>query len=83
MIKSLKTRLIPTHIVPLAASPMGCNLLCGLRVNITIIGVSSTALKKYCRHRNIPTPPRGYWNMYFAGKLDECEKIKQKLLNHN
>lgn len=25
------------------------------------IGVSSGAVKKWCKNRNIPTPPRGYW----------------------
>ncbi len=31
------------------------------------IGVSDVALKKTCRNRGIPTPPRGYWAKVQAG----------------
>lgn len=27
-----------------------------------VLGVSNTAVSKRCRHRGIPTPPRGYWS---------------------
>jgi hypothetical protein len=45
------------------------------------IGVTSSGLKRYCKYRNIPTPPRGYWNKYNFGMFRECEEIKNKTIN--
>lgn len=33
------------------------------------LGVTSVAVKKWCNHRGIETPPRGYWAKLAAGKL--------------
>ena len=33
------------------------------------LGVTSTALKKWCKRREVPTPPRGYWAKKQFGKL--------------
>jgi Zn finger protein HypA/HybF involved in hydrogenase expression len=44
-----------------------------------IYGVSPNSIKKYCRKRNIPVPPTGYWNKYKCGHSEECTKIKENL----
>ncbi|WP_110888961.1 hypothetical protein [Deinococcus yavapaiensis] len=31
-------------------------------------GVSDVTIAKWCRSRNIPKPPRGYWQQLAAGK---------------
>lgn len=44
------------------------------------LGVSPNAVKHRCYHRNIPTPPVGYWRKIAVGKLEECQIIKQQIL---
>lgn len=42
-------------------------------------GISDVAIKKWAKIYEIPSPPRGYWIKYSAGKFEECEKIKNDL----
>ena len=39
---------------------------CSLKVAATRFGCSAVFLHRYCRHKNIPTPPRGYWTQIRA-----------------
>ena len=41
--------------------------------------VSDKAIAKYCHNRNIPIPPRGYWNKYKNGFIEDCRNIKDSM----
>jgi len=41
-------------------------------------GITDNAVRHRCQHRNIPTPPPGYWRKFVTGNLEECSKIKEQ-----
>ena len=43
-----------------------------------VIGVSDNGIRHYCKVRNIPTPPPGYWRKFQTGRQEECAEIKRK-----
>lgn len=43
-------------------------------------GVSDNAIRKWAKIYGIPCPPLGYWAKFNAGKLEECEVIKNQMI---
>ena len=46
------------------------------------IGVTSNAITRYCKFRNIPLPPVGFWVKLKHKKFEECEKIKSDIFKN-
>lgn len=44
-------------------------------------GISSSAVKKWAKVYQIPTPPPGYWRKFECGHLAECDRIKASLFS--
>ncbi len=46
-----------------------------------VYGVSDNAIRKWAKIYGIPFPPRGYWAKFAAGNFEECEVIKNKMVD--
>jgi Zn finger protein HypA/HybF involved in hydrogenase expression len=45
-----------------------------------VYGVSDNAIRKWAKTYGIPFPPRGYWAKFAAGNFEECEVIKNQMI---